>query len=165
MGQAWDFEINEKLDLVLERTIDVPPEKVWQAWTDERLLPKWFTPAPWKTVDCSIDLRPGGRFGTVMESPEGEKFPGEACYLEIVEHTRLIWTSAMGMGYRPQPAGMGGFLFTAAILLEKAPDGGTVYRVVAIHSNESDRNEHDAMGFHAGWGAALDQMVEMIKQG
>ena len=54
------FTPNPALDLVLERTIAVAPEKVWAAWTQPELLMQWFTPAPWKTVACEIDLRPGG---------------------------------------------------------------------------------------------------------
>ena len=46
------------LDLVLERTIPVPPERVWAAWTKPELLMQWFTPAPWKTVAAELDLRP-----------------------------------------------------------------------------------------------------------
>ena len=52
------------LDLILEREVDVPRESVWAAWTRPELLKKWFTPAPWTTVDCEIDLRPGGIFRT-----------------------------------------------------------------------------------------------------
>lgn len=58
-----------KLDLVLERVVDVPRELVWKARTTPEHLKKWFTPAPWTTVDCEIDLRPGGIFRTVMRSP------------------------------------------------------------------------------------------------
>jgi uncharacterized protein YndB with AHSA1/START domain len=61
-----------RLDLILERVVDVAPELVWAAWTKPEHIKKWFTPAPWKTVDCEIDLRPGGIFRTVMRSPEGQ---------------------------------------------------------------------------------------------
>lgn len=71
-----------KLDLRLERTIDVSPSLVWKAWTEPEHIVHWFTPAPWKTVECKIDLRPGGEFCSVMESPEGERFPNVGCYLE-----------------------------------------------------------------------------------
>ena len=53
-------QTNPKLDLILERVVDVPREIVWAAWTKPEHIKKWFTPAPWKTVDCEIDLRPGG---------------------------------------------------------------------------------------------------------
>ena len=49
------------LDLVLERTIPVSPERVWAAWTRPELLMQWFTPAPWKTVAADLDLRVGDR--------------------------------------------------------------------------------------------------------
>jgi uncharacterized protein YndB with AHSA1/START domain len=63
------------LDLVLERVVDVPPDLVWKAWTMPEHVKRWFTPAPWKTVACEIDLRPGGAFRTVMQSPEGKIVP------------------------------------------------------------------------------------------
>ena len=47
-------------DLVLERTTDLPRSLLWKAWTTPEHLVHWFTPAPWKTVECEIDLRPGG---------------------------------------------------------------------------------------------------------
>jgi uncharacterized protein YndB with AHSA1/START domain len=68
-------ELDPRLDLLLQRVVDVPPELVWAAWTKPEHVKKWFTPAPWTTVDCEIDLRPGGIFRTVMRSPEGQEFP------------------------------------------------------------------------------------------
>lgn len=152
---------NPKFDLVLERVIDVPRELVWEAWTKPEHLLKWFVPRPWSLAACEVDLRPGGAFRTVMRSPEGQEMAGESCYLEIVPQRRLVWTSAMVGGYRPS-ADPGPFVFTAAILLEDA-DGGTRYTAIAMHQDEEHRGQHEAMGFYAGWGAALDQLVELMK--
>ena len=60
MMASTKYNIDPKLDLMLERVIDVPRELVWKAWTTPEYVVKWFTPAPWQTVDCKIDLRPGG---------------------------------------------------------------------------------------------------------
>ena len=151
--------IDPALDLVLERVVPVRPELVWRAWTEPEHLVRWFTPAPWKTIACEIDLRPGGRFITTMQSPEGEAQPPSAgCYLEVVPHRRLVFTDALGPGYRParEP------FFTATILLE--PEGaGTRYTAIAMHVDEAKRKSHEAMGFHQGWGTALDQLVAVAR--
>ena len=72
MTRATAAQPDPALDLVLERVIDVPPERVWAAWTQPELVKKWFTPVPWQTADCQIDLRPGGIFRTVLEGPDGQ---------------------------------------------------------------------------------------------
>ena len=155
--------IDPALDLVLERVVDVPPELVWQAWTQPEHNKKRFTPAPWTTVACEIDLRPGGLFRTVMRSPEGEDHPNVGCYLEIVPQKKLVWTDALEAGFRPSRHGPHlPFRFTAAILIE--PHGsGTKYTAIAMHSDAESRKQHDAMGFQDGWGTALDQLVAHMK--
>ena len=153
-------------DLVLDRTIPVPPDRVWAAWTTPALLTQWFTPAPWRTIEAEIDLRPGGIFRTVMQSPEGETFPNAGCILEAIAGRRLAWTGALGPGYRPlDPAAIAGqpFLFSAVITLEPH-EGGTRYRALAIHADAAGREAHAAMGFHDGWGAALDQLVALMSR-
>ena len=147
-----------KLDLVLERVVDVPRELVWAAWTQPKHLMKWFTPAPWKTIDCEIDLRPGGIFRTTMLSPEGKEFPTMGCYLEVIQNERLVWTDALHPGYRPAEKPF----FTAVLELE-AQGKGTRYIATAIHGDEATRKRHEEMGFHYGWGKALDQLVAHAK--
>src|SRR5712664_3591203 len=102
------MQTNSKLDLVLERVVDVPREVVWAAWTTPEHVKKWFTPAPWTTTDCEIDLRPGGIFRTDMRSPEGQTFPNVGCFLEIVPNRKLVWTNALAPGYRPAVSSSGG---------------------------------------------------------
>jgi uncharacterized protein YndB with AHSA1/START domain len=147
-----------KLDLVLERVIDVPRKLVWAAWTEPQHIVKWFTPAPWKTVHCELDLRPGGKFHFVMRSPEGEDFPNTGCFLEVTPEERLIWTDTLLPGYRPSETPF----FTAAVTLESVGTG-TRYVAMAIHGNEANTKKHVDMGFHDGWGKALDQLVAHAK--
>lgn len=162
------YRIDPRLDLVLERVVDVPPALVWAAWTRPEHVVKWFTPAPWTTTDCEIDLRPGGRFYTVMRSPEGDEYPNTGCYLEVVENQRLIWTSVLGPGWRPAvgaaacPGEDPGFHMTGVIELEPHDDG-TKYTAIALHGDETTRVRHEEMGFQEGWGTALDQLVEYVR--
>jgi uncharacterized protein YndB with AHSA1/START domain len=159
-----------RFDLVLERVVDVPADLVWDAWTTPEHLKKWFTPAPWTTVDCEIDLRPGGIFRTVMRSPEGKEFPHVGCYLEVVRGERLVWTNVLLPGYRPLSRGgeatsaaaeCDDIPFTAVITIE-ARGKATKYTALAIHATEVDRKRHEEMGFQEGWGAALDQLVALV---
>lgn len=158
------FAINPELDLVLERTIDVPVELVWKVWTTpEHLLP-WFCPKPWQTVACEIDLRPGGNFSTTMRSPEGQDYPNSGCFLEVIPNQRLTWTSAMTAGFRPvAPANPHELLFTGVIALE--PHGkGTKYTAIAIHPTPETAKRHDEMGFQDGWGTCATQLEAYIKE-
>jgi uncharacterized protein YndB with AHSA1/START domain len=152
------IKIDPKLDLVLEREIDVPAELVWKAWTTPKHLREWFVPKPWTITACELDLRPGGIFSTTMRSPEGQEFPNLGCYLEVVPNERLIFTDTLLPGYRPSPKPF----FTA--VLQLAPNGsGTRYTAIAIHGNEETRKNHEEMGFYDGWGTVVGQMVDYIK--
>lgn len=149
-------------DLVLERTVDVPTSFVWDAYTQPELLKRWFCPAPWKTVAAEIDLRPGGAFRTVMRGPEGQEFDNTGCYLEIVPGRKLVWSGALGPGFRPKlQTAATPFLMTAVIELAPTSSGGTTYTATVLHADAKSRETHEAMGFHAGWNAAFDQLVAL----
>jgi len=150
-----------RLDLVFERVVAPAPEFLWRGWTVPEQLKKWFTPAPWKTVDCEIDLRPGGKFRTVMRGPEGQELDNTGCVLEVVPNRKLVWTGALGPGYRPRPAALQvPFVMTAIITLQ--PQGsGTLYTALVVHGDEDSRKAHEKMGFQEGWGKALEQLVAL----
>jgi uncharacterized protein YndB with AHSA1/START domain len=170
MSNLKKFEPNPELDLLFERIVDVDPDRVWDGWTTSEQLTQWFTPSPWKTVACEIDLRPGGIFSTVMRSPEGQEFPNLGCYLEVIKNKRLVWTNALEPDFRPakRPVETPGhecaeFSMTAIISLEHH-EKGTKYTALVMHANKEDRARHEKMGFQEGWGIALDQLVAMIKK-
>lgn len=160
-----DRKLDPRLDLSFERIIDLPVELVWAAWTKPEHLVHWFTPKPWKTVGCEIELKVGGRFHTVMQSPEGQTFPNEGCYLELVENQKLTWTTSLRSGFRPAPASSGDMHFAVTATVEMEPHAkGTKYTAKVLHADEASRQRHEKMGFEHGWGLALDQLVAHMKK-
>ena len=81
--------------------------------------------------------------------------------LEVAAREKLAWTSALGPGYRPNETGEGceSFPFTAIITFADAGNGKTAYKAVALHKDAADRERHETMGFHDGWGTVADQLA------
>lgn len=156
-------------DLTLSRVVEAPAAAIWKAWTTPELLEQWFCPHPYGAKVVQMDLRPGGAFLVKILGPDGqvmEEAPG--CYLEVIPHQRLTWTSGLLPGFRPLPAEGPqskelGFRFTAAITLESLSLTTTRYTAHAMHGDEQAARTHESMGFHEGWGIALDQLLEVIR--
>jgi uncharacterized protein YndB with AHSA1/START domain len=154
-------------DLVLERTLDAPVDLVWEAYTNPEHLKKWFAPRPYEVTEMELDLRPGGVFRLRMTGPDGfdtgHGVPG--CVLEVAEREKLVWTTALGPGYRPNETGEGceSFPFTAVVTFADAGNGKTHYKAVALHKDSADRETHEKMGFHEGWGTVAGQLEEFAK--
>lgn len=146
-------------DLTLTRDVAHPPEALWRAWTTPDLLVQWFCPKPWVLTAADLDVRPGGRFNSVMEGPGGERIESVGCYTEVVEYSRLGFTDALSEGWRPT-----GTPFMTAIITFAPTPTGTRYTATALHADPDTRKRHEDMGFHAGWGTALDQMIELLEK-
>jgi len=123
------------------------------------LIP-WFTPAPWKTLECQIDLRPGGQFFTRMESPDGKKIDNHGCYLVVEPKKLLIFTDTQLEGFRPS----GNDFSTIGLSFEPISPTRTMYRALAKHKDQSTKEQHESMGFEKGWGIALDQLIAWVKK-
>ena len=159
--------MTQHIDLVLERTLDAPVDLVWAAYTDPEHLKQWFAPKPYQITECELDLRPGGIFRIRMVGPDGfDTGHGSAgCVLEVEQGKKLTWTSALGPGYRPAEMGEGceSFPMTAIITFEDAGNGKTAYRAVALHKDAKDKEAHEKMGFHDGWGTVAGQLEEFAR--
>lgn len=146
-------------DLTVSRIIKAPPSSVWKAWSNPRYLEKWWAPEPVVTTVTKLELYPGGAFRSVMRMPDGTEHEGEGCFLEVVENERLVWTTVLQGGWRPN--GDAPFFFSAIITMKEHPEG-TLYTALAMHRNEEDSRAHAEMGFVDGWGKALDQLGELV---
>jgi uncharacterized protein YndB with AHSA1/START domain len=148
---------NSDRDLVLTRIIDAPPEKLYRAWTDPTLLKQWFAPRPYTTPVAELDVRHGGAAYIVMRSPDGQDLPNRGVYLEVVENERLVSTDAYTDAWKPSEKP-----FMTLILTFEDLGGKTRYTARVRHWTAEDRETHEKMGFHEGWGICADQLAALV---
>ncbi len=145
-------------ELVLTRLIDAPREKLWRCWTEPKLIVQWFTPPPWKTVHAETNVRPGGSNYIVMKGPEGQEMPNRGTYLEVIPNEKLVFTDAYTSAWQPSEKP-----FFTCVLTFDDQGGKTLYTARALHWTKEDREAHEKMGFHQGWGIATDQLAALAR--
>ena len=124
----------------LNRSIAVPPERVWAAFTRADQYAAWVWPAEWGTT-CSIDPRVGGEF-RVAAAERGLSVEGT--YLEVDPITRLV------MSWK-QTNREGESMLTISIL----PSGdGT--ELSLTHENFPDDESREA--HERGWNDCLSRL-------
>jgi uncharacterized protein YndB with AHSA1/START domain len=154
-----DKTVTAPLELVLERILDAPRDKLYRCWTEPELMVRWFTPAPWSTASAETDVRAGGSNLVVMRDPDGNEYPNRGVYLEVVPNEKIVFTDAFTEAWVPSEKPF----FTGIITFEDAGNGRTRYVARARHWTEADRKAHEEMGFHSGWNAAADQLEALAK--
>jgi len=94
-------EVRGDLELVITRTIDGPPRIVFDAWTRLDLLVRWWAPsrAGVPGEGFALDLRPGGKWRSVLKLHTGDELAFSGTYLEVVPPSRLVYTSV----FEPRP--------------------------------------------------------------
>ena len=145
-------------ELKLTRLIDVPRHALYRCWTEAELIKQWFTPRPWTTPVVEIDVRPGGSSHMIFRGPEGQEFPNDGIYLDVVPDERLVFTDAYTSAWVPSAKP-----FMTGIITFADEDGKTRYTALARHWTGEDRKSHEDMGFHDGWGKATDQLEAIAR--
>ena len=151
---------NPNLDLTLSRVIKAPRPVIWSAWTDRARFERWWVPTPARCKVLAMELRPGGAFETQISEDGGDFVPHlRACFLDIVECERIVFTDALLGGWRPADHPF----MTAIITLREHPEG-TEYVAHVMHKNNADRTMHETMGFFDGWGTVAEQLANLVEQ-
>lgn len=147
------------LDLTVSRIIRAPRRIVWNAWTDTASFEQWWVPAPEICRVREMDLWPGGAFRTELSQDGTEFGPHIAgCFLAVDELERIVFTDALVAGWRPAETSF----VTAVITMADHPDG-TEYTATALHRDIADRDQHERLGFHDGWGTVVRQLAELAE--
>jgi uncharacterized protein YndB with AHSA1/START domain len=144
-------------ELMLTRLIDAPREKLYRAWTDPTLLKQWFAPLPYTTPVAELDVRPGGSAFIVMRGPDAKDLPNHGVYLEVVPNQRLVSTDAYTKAWEPSEKP-----FMTLILTFEDEGSKTRYTARVRHWTAADREAHEKMGFHQGWGICADQLTALV---
>ena len=138
------------LELRLERTFDASIEDVFDAWTSEAVMRRWFHVSPdWETPEAEVDLRVGGKVRVVMRRPDGTEVEGSGEYTLIDRPHRLqmTWT------FDEDPSNR-----QLIELTFSESEGSTT--VVMINSGISTEERRDAQ--HNGWHGCSDELERAL---
>ncbi len=136
--------------LRIERTYQAPAQRVFDAWTSEEVMRRWWHAShDWETTDAEVDLRVGGVIRVVMRNPEkDEEFGGGGRYTEIDPPRRLAFTWIWDDN-------------DTRTLIEldfEEIDGATVVRFT-----HSDLWDEEAVRSHEeGWNRCFDNLAETL---
>ena len=147
--------------LVIERTLHAPPERVFDAFTDPEQLIKWWWPHGFSCPAAEVDLRVGGTYRLAMEWPGS--FPAASQFshhmggefYEIDRPHRLV------MSGRAVSEEQGELFATLIEVSLDASEGGTALTV--RQSYFEPLPPPDAMaGAEQGWSEQLEKLERLL---
>jgi uncharacterized protein YndB with AHSA1/START domain len=143
--------ISDGETLRIERTFQAPAEVVFDAWTSEEVMRRWFRGRrDWETPEARVDLRVGGAVRVVMRDPvEDVEHGGGGHYTEIDPPTRLAFTWIWDEDPRET---------LIEIDFEEA-EGATTVRFA--HSGL--RDEESVRSHEGGWTTCLDNLERALE--
>ncbi|WP_028552866.1 SRPBCC family protein [Paenibacillus sp. UNC451MF] len=77
---------------VIEKKYSASPERVFSAWSDPSAKARWYPKAD------EFDFRVGGREINHGGQPNGPIYTFDACYQEIVQDNRIVYTYTLDQG-------------------------------------------------------------------
>jgi len=147
--------MSDNRELRVTRFIEAPPNAVWSAMVDRQ--EEWWCPKPWRAEIDHQDRRAGGRCEMTFYGPDGEIMPQNGIYLAYEPGRRFVTTDAVVGDFEPAGPFMIG-------IWEIEPEGrGTRFTARARHWTDETRQQHQDMGFEAGWGVMADQFKALCE--
>lgn len=147
--------------IIVSREFDAPIEKVWQAYTDSKLLDQWWGPSPWRAETKRMNFKPGGYWLYAMVGPQGERHWARMNYIAI-DHLKGYdiedaFCDEEGNLNTDLPVSRGRMTFSKTA-------NGTRVEFKMIYANESDVQKIVDMGFEQGITVCLDQLEQLLRR-
>jgi uncharacterized protein YndB with AHSA1/START domain len=87
-------------EIVSSRVIDVPPEKVFEAFRNPDVLARWWGPEGFTNTFHTFDFRPGGTWEFIMHGPDDTDYPNTNMFVEITEPERVVFDHILPPKFR-----------------------------------------------------------------
>jgi uncharacterized protein YndB with AHSA1/START domain len=79
-------------EILIHREFDAPAHLVWRATTEPELIKRWWSGKRGEVNLVEVDLRVGGTWRYVMQTPEGFEVAFHGTYREIVPDEKVVST-------------------------------------------------------------------------
>jgi uncharacterized protein YndB with AHSA1/START domain len=90
---APPFQVAGELNLT--RVFDARREIVFQAWVNREHLERWWGPHGFSTKNIEMDVRAGGAWRYFMHGPDGNDYPWDGVYVQVVAPELIIFDGAI----------------------------------------------------------------------
>lgn len=85
--------MNTANTLVITRVIPASRERVFDAWTNEEVIKKWFCPSAGMSIPVAdVDAREGGEYRIVMQNKDDETYSPSGVYEKVSPVDQLIFS-------------------------------------------------------------------------
>ena len=92
IGEVDGPEASAGTQLRLEKTIAVPPERVFAAFVDAEQVRRWWGPAGFTVPRIRFDAVEGTHYRIVMQPPDGDVFHIRGTFRAVQPPHRLVFT-------------------------------------------------------------------------
>jgi uncharacterized protein YndB with AHSA1/START domain len=141
-----------QFSLLLRRDFAAPRELVFAAWTDPRLVARWW-PGRFTLLSSQMDVRPGGVWRRRLRRPDGVVLREHGVFREIAAPERLSFTYNCEGGEFVEPE-------TLVVVTLSEHAGGT--RLILHHGSfdaGARRVEHES-----AWSRCLDRISTVVSK-
>jgi uncharacterized protein YndB with AHSA1/START domain len=151
---ATSFSVLSDREIRMERVFNVPPAKLFKAYTDPKQVPRWWGPRDSTTTVDRMEVQVGGKW-RYLNSGEGEEevaFRGE--YREIVPNKRIVST----FEFEPQA----GHISVDTATFEDL-GSRTRLTVVTTFTGKADRDGMLGSGMEKGARETWERLAELVE--
>jgi uncharacterized protein YndB with AHSA1/START domain len=145
----------DALTLTVVAELAAPPSRVWQVWSDPRLLERWWGPPTFPATFETYEFVSGGTATYCMTGPDGEQPRGWWRFIAIDEPTSLEFEDGFADDSGTPNANLP--VTTARVELEAIP-AGTRMTVTSHFASLEQLEELITMGVVEGMTAAMNQI-------
>lgn len=143
-------------EITIERVFDAPVSMIFKMWTEPEHFSKWYGPKGITVTECSLDIRPGGKFDVQMKMPDGKIYPSPGIFHEVIENEKLQFSLIQ---YDKEGNPQIEMLQTVTL---KEQEGKThmTFNVVEVRTIPG---VDPLKGLDRAWGQSFDKLEEALK--
>jgi uncharacterized protein YndB with AHSA1/START domain len=142
--------------IVMERTYNAAPARVFSAWADVEARKRWSAPADNIRIEYEeADFREGGRDLSRCVEPGNDDYVATVHYIDIKRDQRIFFVEDIAHGKHR--------VSTALITVELTPRGVGTHLLLTMQIASFDGSNME-QGYQFGWSAALDNLAKEFAQ-
>jgi uncharacterized protein YndB with AHSA1/START domain len=148
--------------ILIKRTLNLPVETVWKAWTEPETFKKWWGPYDYTCTVCTIDLEVGGKYLYNMKEKNGDEMFGTGTYKEIVPNKKLVMTdnfSDENGNITDAPKGMAGDWSKELLITVELQEKNGKTEFSLTHQGIPVEASDDCI---TGWNESIDKLEKQL---